>query len=293
MKKQAELELEQGHTTDKTSPLVKEQRLVIQAIRGIEAGIVKQFDPDEFEFIGVGRSPTPIMALLEKRDEASVQWFPLSDFRPQNPRWTVRTEAFGGGAASAAAEHRPQKLTARQQERLFEHFDRHLVKPKRDKVLVIDYAITGKTLLAAQEQLEQYFAARKIETEIHAYAFCRSGGDFFNVGDLVKAVGPKPWSLWDRWGNRAAQRESFAERWHTLPIGEATGDDKGRALAGLAFRRSAFDGLAPHGEYRALDVPDKGPLPVAIPERSQPTAKDGYHALQEALHDGQVCNPRI
>lgn len=268
-------------SADKTPPLAQDQQVLVAALREMVTDIIGEFPPNEYEYIGIGRSPTPIMALLQERKDVFMQWIPLSEFRPQNPTWTIRTDALGSCTTLGVA---PQQLSAKAQRRLFEHFDRYLVQPRRPKILMIDYAITGKTLLAAQEQLEMYFDVRGVETgEIHALAICRSGGDFYTVQEMQRAVSyQRSWWL-DFIGKTNAQRESFGRRWHIKPTDDPLAYNRGRDIAGLAFSRSAFDGLAPHGEYRAVDVPEAGPLPDAIPRETMLLGLDGYLALKEAL----------
>ncbi len=119
--------------------------------------ILAQFPQHEYFYIGLGRSPTPVIAYLFRLNRESkflgsldklVINLPLSGFRP----------------LLRGAWSNPHKLDAplssSQIKELHKHFDRFLpdiklIRPR--KVLLIDYTQTARALIASAEHLQEYF----------------------------------------------------------------------------------------------------------------------------------------
>jgi hypothetical protein len=124
--------------------------------------ILRRFPPREYFYIGLGRSPTPVIAYLSQlnRETALLEGLdrivinlPLSGFRPM--------------LRSLFSRANPHKLEAAlsktQLSELHRHFDRFLPKISQlglRKVLLIDYTQTARALIAAAEHLQEYFNSK-------------------------------------------------------------------------------------------------------------------------------------
>ncbi|MEO7164419.1 MAG: hypothetical protein ABI041_15970 [Bdellovibrionia bacterium] len=129
-----------------------------EAIRDTSLEITQKF-ADSY-YLGVGRSPTPIIAFLQNylgNDRASN--LPISSFKAlaQGLPPSIIDDMW----ASKKAMYAP--LTHDEELRLFRHFDRFFPKEadiKGKKILLIDYAYDGGSIIAAWQALENYLKSR-------------------------------------------------------------------------------------------------------------------------------------
>jgi pyrimidine operon attenuation protein/uracil phosphoribosyltransferase len=100
--------------------------------------------------IGIGRSPTAIAAYLQLKHQKLGMTSHV---------WNVPLTLFRHGIT-----HENQKLNLEMETKLFSHFDIYFpskVELKgRTKILLIDYAITGETLVAARDSIAKYLNSR-------------------------------------------------------------------------------------------------------------------------------------
>lgn len=128
-------------------------------IQNTVAGILKQYPPKDYFYVGLGRSPTPFLAFLRAiglRDFANI---PLSSMRshPNSPTLEVDSQPL------------PDSLKAR----LFFHFDRHVPSLERlqgRKILLFDYVQSGSSLMAAKAYLELFRQSHPQAGEIEVLA---------------------------------------------------------------------------------------------------------------------------
>lgn len=122
---------------------------LFEGIVAISNSIEKLCPSDECVVIGLGRSPTPLIAYLqlkrlEKKEKLEYAWnLPLSSFR------------HGSGG-------RP-KLEGAYLEKLTQHFNIYF--PNADelagrRILLVDYGATGESLVGAALHLQDYLSAR-------------------------------------------------------------------------------------------------------------------------------------
>lgn len=108
--------------------------------------ITHRFPPDQYYYVGVGRSPTPIIALLQELGLDALN-LPLTQLNSHAANVDRR---FPAGF---------EPLKPREQERLFEHFERFLPTPQQLKgrrILLIDYTINGFGLRNARSYLRLF-----------------------------------------------------------------------------------------------------------------------------------------
>ncbi len=125
-------------------------------IRDLTLRILGQFPPDKYHYVGIGRSPTPIMALMEELG-IEISQIPLTKFQyptDSESRWNYPSgEPLG-----------PYQLNE-----LFEHFDKFLISPSLvgdKKLLIIDFQNQGWTLISAAEHINLYLKNRGRSTQV-------------------------------------------------------------------------------------------------------------------------------
>ena len=144
--------------------------------------IITQFPSDEYFYIGIGRSPTPIMAWLKNKlgDEAGIQ-IPLTRFRLCRvlPEDSISEPSY----PSAEAEGR-----------LFRYFDqflrRHVGAGK--KWLVIDTVMYGNTLRSSGFALTNYLVSHEQPPSVEMLAVSENDQEasyYTDMGMHVVMVG--------------------------------------------------------------------------------------------------------
>ncbi len=99
-------------------------------------------------YLGIGRSPVPIMAYLQTEKNTLVRNIPLTNFQYRS-------------------RHKP--LTSEEEEKLYQHFDKLLPvdaeSDGREKNLIVDLAFSGATICDTKYYLNQYIEARQRKTK--------------------------------------------------------------------------------------------------------------------------------
>lgn len=111
-------------------------------IHRVTQTIVKQFPPDKYYYLGIGRSPAPILAVLQSAIPGSASQLPLTGFN-----------------YSEKGHPESPSMNSRQTAALESHFERFLPTPeqlKGRKILLIDYSRTGQTLVSAEEYITEF-----------------------------------------------------------------------------------------------------------------------------------------
>lgn len=127
-------------------------------IRDIAEEVLDQFPPTEYFYVGLGRSPTPIIAYFHATGIQGARNLPLSGFRLYPP--------------SENRDHSHQTLFVFWEGKILNHF--RLFLPTLEelgdkKIILIDYAQFGESLSSARAYLNKYY-------------------DGLGRGDLVQAV---------------------------------------------------------------------------------------------------------
>ncbi|MFD9896011.1 DnaJ domain-containing protein, partial [Amycolatopsis sp. NPDC059027] len=242
--------------------LAEQQRIVL-AMNGVVESILRDYPPDRFSYVGVGRSPAPVIAALQGRGHYARS-VPLSSFRPSPPRSSILQSTF-----KARGEPLPTKG---QIKLLREHFVKYLGDlPKERAVLLIDYAQSGLSLISTQFYLQRHLnhLADGSGQAVHALAMYGRKQEEGIDSVYQKIVGDESLDPLER----ANWKTHFALlRLSNLEFGDASSS---------AFGNEGFDGLAEHGSYKILEEKTSNPKP---PE-SRP--QDGYRLLQKLVSEAE------
>jgi hypothetical protein len=136
-----------------------------QEVRHLTQKVLEICPPQECFYVGVGRSPTPVMALMELLFPENLVTLPLTYFRYDYP----------GASHSERGRYFLSKI---QEQRLRLHLKRFLPSPedlKNKKLLLIDFAITGESLLSAS-----YFVRKHVDLSALTLAFVSSEDALFD-----------------------------------------------------------------------------------------------------------------
>ena len=114
-----------------------------EEIQSVSEEIMTKFPPNQYFYVGVGRSPTPFMAYIQAIDPTASVNIPISSFRA---RLT--------GASSSY--HHP--LSLEHEAKLNRHFMKllNLEQIGNRKILLIDFSERGDTLISLNQYLSKY-----------------------------------------------------------------------------------------------------------------------------------------
>ncbi len=137
------------------APVDLDYETYVEAIE-LVAQTFQRFSPEEYYVVALGRSMTPYMRVMDNFSPGVGVTIPLSNFysRPE-----------------VHAEYDPP-LTPEIEARLFKHFDRFLAGfPKDKNILLVDYAASGKSMVAVEEYLTKYLQDRNIAKKVEVQVF--------------------------------------------------------------------------------------------------------------------------
>ncbi len=131
--------------------------------------ILKEFPPNEYAYVGVGRSPAPLIAFFQNIPEVEAINFPftLRAFRHVDRARTILMDE----SSSTSLDSIPEELD--RQRPLREHIEKFIPLDllSRKKILAIDVALLGTSLQAAKLMLEAYASLNGLpENQVHALA---------------------------------------------------------------------------------------------------------------------------
>ncbi|MCW7538019.1 hypothetical protein OOT46_09175 [Aquabacterium sp. A7-Y] len=268
----AEARLRSAAITQPSAERAKEaQRTLLRGINKLSEKIVDKFPPNRFSYVGLGRSPTAVIASLQNA-RLRGQIVPLSSFRPAHSVPSITDEVLMSKDA--------ERLTPQQRERLFAHFESNFPKrPERNEVLLIDYTQSAKSLVAGQEQLQAFFQHKGWDDiKVHALALARPGqaGYAELVGEQIGTSKVSDWFV-----SRVGDRAQFKAQWHAMSLTEGpyARTSEEAALESL-FSRQGTDAFGQ--SYKVLEEGAERPEPI----RDAPGATSAYTVLREALDEG-------
>ena len=195
-------------------------------IRVLCGKLLSRYAKSECLFIGIGRSPTPIIGYFQETRSAFAMNLPLSRFR-NRPGNKVR-------CSNKVQSARYQALNAAELKALYLHFDRFFLFNSRawssKRWLLIDFSQTGDTLVSAFDYLSAYLRHRKVEKgRPNLEILCLV--DPRRSAQKIKAtLGRRPADLWKveehqrLCGGLSMQRYDLASEYKTFTI-----DDSGKA----------------------------------------------------------------
>jgi hypothetical protein len=142
--------------------------------------ILERYPPDEYVYVGMGRSPTPITAMLKTLfgDDAAIN-VPLSNMATFSPN-PKQKGVFMGDDGELHSVGPP----TRTQERVYNlrhHLDQFIPPDEKlggRKILLIDYANSGDSLVNGDREIREYLRERNPAhpTELKSFGFAESDG---------------------------------------------------------------------------------------------------------------------
>jgi hypothetical protein len=119
-------------------------------IHEISEAILGNYPPSKFMIVGIGRSPTPFIAYFQAIHPGTAVNLPLSSFRfvPKYAHFNTKDEKT-----------------------LKSHFDRYLPSLSElngRQVVVLDFTLSGESLLSARHYIQRYYKAVGSEKEVLA-----------------------------------------------------------------------------------------------------------------------------
>ena len=136
------------------------------AFAAMSQQIRKSFPPRAYAYVGLGRSPSPLLAELARTLNGGV----------------FINLPLGGLSVYVAQDRYTLMQDERIRTRIFSHLDQfvapHLLQGR--KVLLMDYADAGKALLVMQTFLTAYYAAKNADVEIAIFAIANEVPSLFN-----------------------------------------------------------------------------------------------------------------
>ncbi|MEV6716030.1 glycosyltransferase [Lentzea sp. NPDC051208] len=267
---------------------IQEQQHVLDAVNDLATDITNKYPPDQFSYVGLGRSPAAVVAALQDQGHDAVS-IPLSNFRPlpSDPD-SILIPAYHGPDGRPKTE----PLTDQQQDMLDQHFDEFLGDlPHGKNVLLIDYTQGGLSLVSAQYQLQQHVNHNATPDapppRVQAFAIHEAT----NRNDILKTInaaadpGSKFQSFYESYLDPSGRRNSRQDfrnniETHEIPFRHPLGD---------AFRKEAFDEFAEHGSYKILDQ-NPETFQQDRPHKNKPVepgVTTAYEVLQDAVGEGR------
>ncbi len=126
-------------------------------IENLAKKIIQQYPPDNYHYLGLGKSPTPVMAYLQAygaiQPAIEATNMPLSKFGHRT----------GSNTAAEKVVVTGDPLDAEQRGRLWDHFDAFIPGPgnlQGKNILLIDLVQSGRSLVATQRHLQEYLQAQ-------------------------------------------------------------------------------------------------------------------------------------
>ncbi len=133
---------------------------VLGEISDISKKVMTTCRPPNCIVIGVGRSPTPIVSYLNLFNNKSALELPLSNFR-YSPQVILRGEEL------------IPRLSRKQEGKLFNYFNEFLMSklgPEVEKVMLLDFTITGESLMSTKTYLDRFIKKQGEMILVEAFA---------------------------------------------------------------------------------------------------------------------------
>jgi len=132
-------------------------------IRAFCLQVLSRYPIDDCLFIGIGRSPTPMIGFFQEAGAAHAMNLPLSQFRHRPMGRAVEIDE--------KKTDRYQALSESAVKALYQHFDRFFLFDaeawRRKRWVLVDFSQTGDTLVSAFDYLSAYLRHRKTKKTGH------------------------------------------------------------------------------------------------------------------------------
>lgn len=192
--------------------------------------IARDFPPDRYFYVGVGRGPTPVTAFLRQLHPGDLVEVPVSGLRYRQGQASFARQVPGAIDGSEASVLKAQ-VQANLHQRLLDHLptDRELAGRA---LLLLDYFQTGETLLFLEREIRLAFkGARRHSPRVEACALGEGARNFYGLKaplpswfhpvPLVEVADQDDW----RRGSRLETCFYYSEWRHVARFGKAPIDD--------------------------------------------------------------------
>ncbi len=226
-------------------------------IRCCIALISDHFPPSGYHYLGVGRSPAPLIAELQNQyGEHAASSMPLSNFKPVG-----RLYDKNGQISPKKRFRYIKQLTLQEKTTLFELYSEFLRDvPTSKKILVIDYVFSGKSLISTTHYLHLFFkeqyitSTQQIKDKVHALA----------IGDQLIY----PWEY-------THHGIHFLQYINRMSDSDCGCIDEGGLGLGDILHCSLLKWAAEHGKFNLLGILRSG-QPISLPQPGQ--GRNPYYA---------------
>ncbi len=255
----------------------REQRTLVEGVSAVADWVVTHFPPERYSYVGLGRSPAGLIAVLADRRLIALN-VPIS-----RPDIVLPGPVTADAVLPAVVRGRP--LSEQQRSMLRQHFDEFLRGLPTDRpVLVIDNADTGASVVLAQHYVQDYLGTRADPApEVHALAISNRASRLVE-DDWPQSTPPPDATV-------LAQRAAWRSRFHRLLL-ETVGllSDEQNHVMRRVGTVDAMDGFAEYGSFKLLDatVADFD----AIRPRLGASAQEGYQLLRQVMTPKRTGDPQ-
>ncbi|MGW1177612.1 protein-glutamine glutaminase family protein [Kitasatospora sp. NPDC002543] len=235
----------------------------VEAMEAVERTaklVVETYPPEEYFYLGLGRSPAGVVAYLHEQEHSAMS-MPLSSFRPrpQDPMAVA-----GWGLVDALGRPNPVPGAA-QLEHLKAAFDRELGALTADvlrgrKILMIDYVQGAQSLVAAQHYVQEHLRGRAdLDSPVVEALAMHQEIDTSSVHRLVNAIAhPKERTVWRQLVGAPTEilnrRQEWLEKFHLLPLTEDGPAGAAGVKLGELLKNESFDGFAQFTSLKILEA---------------------------------------
>jgi hypothetical protein len=190
-------------------------------IRAFCDRLLSHYAAEECLFVGIGRSPTPIIGFFQETQTADAMNLPLSRFRHRPTGRAVQLDE--------KKRSRYQPLGGSALKVLYQHFDRFfLFGPlevwQRRRWVLVDFSQTGDTLVSAFDYLSAYLRHRRMGMGSPSLEILCLVDPRDDAQEIEAAFGRRPVCIWrvDGYPNLAGglslQRFDLASEFGTFTI---------------------------------------------------------------------------
>lgn len=138
-------------------------------LRNLCANLLSFYSLRDTYFLGIGRSPTPIIGFLQEQESVSAKNIPLSCFRHRPSGRAIEIP-------DGKKKDRYRSLCPKMQAALYQHFDRFFLFDQdifsRKQWVLLDFSQTGDTLASVHDYLNLYLRHRHPRTKPRLEILC-------------------------------------------------------------------------------------------------------------------------
>jgi hypothetical protein len=143
----------------------------------IAQNIMEQYPPDQYHYIGVGRSPAAITAYMKAQGHDASN-LPLTKFRH---------------GAKIPHQNSTPPLDLDKEAEYMKHFDEFLPKPKalgKKNIVTLDYTPNGGSLVAAYNYIHRYYTGQQKERPTEKAFWANNNNRLSTLWDWDEETGP-------------------------------------------------------------------------------------------------------